>query len=156
MKAHEEILVFYKKLPLYNPQKTIGHSRKVTSAESRRKANNSNLYGESKVNTDYDSTERYPRSVLKFSTDKQTSNWHECQKPLELVKYLIKTYTNPGDTVLDFTAGSFTTGIACMDLDRNCICAEKKEKIFQNGINRIKKERPGEKYISTKDINKIW
>lgn len=142
MKAHEEILVFYKRLPLYNPIKTKGHERKISSAASRRKVKDSNVYGKDKLKTDYDSTERYPRSVLRFPTDKQKSNWHENQKPIALLKYLIETYTNPGDTVLDFTAGSFSTAIACMDLDRNCICAENDEEIYNRGLERIRTERP--------------
>jgi hypothetical protein len=68
---------------------------------------------------DYDSTERYPRSVLKFSTDKQKSSVHPTQKPVELMKYLIKTYTNKGETVLDFTMGSGTTGVAVEELNRD-------------------------------------
>lgn len=70
MRAHEDILVFYKKLPTYNPQLTYGHKRKVSSAESKRNCKKTEIYGEHGL-TGYDSTYRYPRSVIKTSTDKQ-------------------------------------------------------------------------------------
>lgn len=111
MKAHENILVFYKKLSTYNPQMTQGHSRKVSSKKSRAKSverqklkvdskdSNYNFYGESQV--DYDSTERYPLSVQVFAKDQQKENYHPTQKPVALLEWLIKTYTNEGDLVLD-------------------------------------------------------
>ena len=78
---------------------------------SKRGSANSNLYGKAEKVVKYDSTERYPRSVLVFSSDKQTNALHPTQKPIELLKYFIKTYSNPGDTVLDFTMGSGSTGL---------------------------------------------
>ena len=120
MKAHENILVFYKKLPTYNPQKTTGHERKVSTAKHKRNSKNSSNYGESSATT-YDSTERYPRSVQIFSTDKQKSSFHPTQKPVALFEYLIKTYTNEGDLVLDNCMGSGTTAIACINTNRNYI-----------------------------------
>ena len=120
MKAHENILVFYKKLPTYNPQKTTGHERKVSTAKHKRNSKNSSNYGESSATT-YDSTERYPRSVQIFSTDKQKSSFHPTQKPVALFEYLIKTYTNEGETVLDNCAGSGTTAVACINTNRNYI-----------------------------------
>lgn len=120
MKAHENILVFYKKLPTYNPQKTTGHERKVSTAKHKRNSKNSSNYGESSATT-YDSTERYPRSVQIFSTDKQKSSFHPTQKPVALFEYLIKTYTNEGDLVLDNCMGSGTTAVACINTNRNYI-----------------------------------
>ncbi|NBL00775.1 MAG: site-specific DNA-methyltransferase [Erysipelotrichia bacterium] len=120
MKAHENILVFYKKTPTYNPQKTTGHERKVSTAKHKRNSKNSSNYGESSATT-YDSTERYPRSVQIFSTDKQKSSFHPTQKPVALFEYLIKTYTNEGDLVLDNCMGSGTTAIACINTNRNYI-----------------------------------
>ena len=145
MKAHENILVFYNKLPTYNPQITHGHIRKVSSAKNRaicieRQNNNKDsIYNEEipeKVNG-YDSTSRYPRSVIKFSTDKQNCNLHPTQKPLALMEYLVKTYTNEGDTVLDFTMGSGTTGVACKNLNRNFIGIELDEKYFNIAKERL-------------------
>ena len=120
MRAHEDIAVFYDKLPCYNPIKTQGHARK-TALRVNRAAKMSPVYGTQQTVTSYDSTERYPRSVIKTSTDKQKSKVHPTQKPVALMEYLIKTFTNEGDTVLDFTMGSGTTGVSCDNLGRKFI-----------------------------------
>ena len=126
LRCHEDILVFGKGKITYNPQKTTGHTRKVSSAKSRAKSISAHNSRDKVYNNenelafkDYDSTERYPRSVLKFSTDKQKSTLHPTQKPVELMKYLIKTYANKGDIILDFTMGSGTTGVAVVELNRD-------------------------------------
>ena len=137
MKAHENILVFYESLPLYNPQKTFGHTRKVASAHHKRNCNTGELYGKSDDFRDYDSTERYPRSVLKFSTDKQKLNLHSTQKPLALCEYLIKTYSNENDVVLDICAGSGTVGVASKNLNRMYILMEKELKHYNTIITRL-------------------
>lgn len=134
LKAHENILVFYKKLPEYNPQKTTGHKRKTAG----RKPAASEVYGKAVKKTFYDSTERYPRSVQKFASDKQRNNLHSTQKPLALLKYIIKTYSNPHDIVLDFCMGSGTAGVACKELNRNFIGMEKDENIFNTAQRRIR------------------
>lgn len=144
MKAHENILAFYKKLPTYNPQKTTGHPRKVSKSYQRdicikrkeEKYGNDYLYGKETSAPDYDSTERYPRSVLTFPTDKQTNNLHPTQKPLALIEYFVETYTNEGDTVLDNVAGSGTTGEACINLGRNFILMEKELKYYDICLER--------------------
>src|SRR6478609_2185204 len=118
MKAHENVLVFYKNLPVYNPQKTAGHVRKTAF---KRKDLNSEVYNNNTAETFYDSTERFPRSVLTFPSDKQKSNLHPTQKPLAMEEYFIKTYSREGDLVLDNCAGSGTTGEACRNLNRRCI-----------------------------------
>lgn len=140
MKAHENILVFYKRLPTYNPQKTKGHTRKVSKAEHKTNCKESEVYNKGQKNTTYDSTERYPRSVLKFSSDKQKSKLHSTQKPLSLVEYLINTYTNKEDVVLDNCFGSNTTGLACQNLERKYIGIEKDKESYEKGINRIRYE----------------
>lgn len=136
MKSHENISVFYKKLPTYNPQKTDGHVRKTAINVDRSKIQ-SELYGEEKGITSYDSTERFPRSILKFSTDKQKNNLHPTQKPVKLLEYFIRTYTDENQTVLDFTMGSGSTGVACKNLNRNFIGIEKDGKYFQIAKERI-------------------
>lgn len=136
MRCHEDILVFYKKLPIYNPQKTKGHKRKVSSAESKKNSIKTEVYGEHNL-TSYDSTERYPRSVLKFSTDKQKSTVHPTQKPVALMEYLIKTYTNEWETVLDFTMWSWTTLVACQNTNRKWIWIEMDDKYFNIAKERI-------------------
>ena len=79
----------------------------------------------------------YPRSVLKIANP-NAGSVHPTQKPVALMEYLIKTYTNESETVLDFTAGSFTTGVACVNLNRKFIGIEADEEYFEIGVNRIK------------------
>ena len=137
MKAHENILVFYDKLPTYNPQKTTGH--KPANSYTKHQDDGSN-YGETKVGiSGGGQTDRYPRSVQVFKTDKQKVSLHPTQKPVALLEYLIKTYSNEGETVLDFTAGSFSTGVACVNLNRKGIMIEKDPHYFEVGSERVKK-----------------
>jgi len=136
MKAHEDIPVFYASPPIYNPQKTTGHKRKVSTAEHKRGCVKTDCYGEHGL-VGYDSTERYPRTVLHFPTDKQKCRVHPTQKPVALMEYLIKTYTNEGETVLDFCMGSGTTGVACVNLNRNFIGIELDEFYFDDAAVRI-------------------
>ena len=139
MKAHENILVFYEKQPTYNPIKTSGHPRK---AAVRKSVDNCPIYGKQQFHEGYDSTERYPRSVLIFSSDKQTCNLHPTQKPVSLCEYLIRTYTNEGDTVLDNCMGSGTTGVACNNTKREFIGIEIDENYFKVAKNRIEQYNP--------------
>lgn len=136
MKAHENILVFYRRLPTYNPQMTHGHPRKVSVAN--RSAGQSSNYGMQQGLTAYDSTSRYPRSVQTFPKDVQTSALHPTQKPVALVEYMIRTYTNRGDTVLDPTAGVLTTAVAAEAAGRNSICVEKSPAYVSTGLQRLK------------------
>lgn len=134
LRAHESILIFCKGSPKYYPQKTIGHERKV----SKKKPQLSGVYGEAKKITQYDSTERFPRSVQKFKSDKQRINIHPNQKPVELIVYLLKTYSLEGDFVLDNCFGSGTTAIACMQENRIFYGIEKDLSFYNSAINRIK------------------
>lgn len=149
MKAHENILVFYKKLPTYNPQMTQGHPRKVSSKKSRTNSANrhtkKSLKGESNYGVfaneieGYDSTERYPLSVQVFAKDQQKENYHPTQKPVALLEWLLKTYSNEGDLVLDNCMGSGSTGVACVNLNRNFIGMELTEQYFEIAKERIEK-----------------
>ena len=148
MKVHENILMFHKQLPKYNPQKTEGHKRKVSSAKNRaqcieRRNNTDNIYNNEYADKveDYDSTERYPRSVQTFSKDVQKSALHKTQKPEALLEYLIKTYTDEGDIVIDPTRGSNTTGVVCDKLNRGYYGIEKDEEMFRIGLERRIKHR---------------
>jgi len=139
MKSHENILVFYKKMPTYNPQKTTGHKLSTNSYKPLDSQNRNGTYGIVKKGYKRQSTtERFPRSVLKFNTDKYKNALHPTQKPVLLFEYLIKTYTNQGETVLDNCAGSGTTGIACINTKRNYILIEKEQKYFDIINERIK------------------
>ncbi|WP_417623060.1 DNA-methyltransferase [Parasphingorhabdus sp.] len=135
LRNHESILVFYDKLPTYNPQKTEGHPRRTAKISSV----NSECYGKGFKKTNYDSTSRYPRSIQKFSSDKRKSNLHPTQKPLALMEWLVKTYSNKGDVVLDFTMGSGTTGVAAKKLGRKFIGIELDKNYFDIAKERISK-----------------
>ena len=135
LRSHEDICVFYKSLPVYHPQKTDGHPRKMASKVSKYKCRVSTDYGKH-TGQDYDSTERYPTSVWTFAKDVQKEALHPTQKPVALLEELIKTYTNSGDTVLDSCMGSGSTGVACIHTGRKFIGIEK-----DNGYFRIAEER---------------
>lgn len=137
MKAHENILIFYNKRPTFHPQMTHGHKRKVATAHHKRGTDCGEVYNSHRNFKDYDSTSRYPRSIQIFSSDKQKSNLHSTQKPLALLEYLIKTYTDEGDLVLDNTMGSNTTGLACKNLKRRYIGIEKDPDIYQVAVKRV-------------------
>ncbi|HHQ4453013.1 TPA: DNA-methyltransferase [Aeromonas veronii] len=133
LRAHESVLVFYRQQPTYNPQMTSGHARKT----SKRKTVNSECYGKALSLTEYDSTERYPRSVQFFSSDKQRGSYHATQKPVALMEWLIRSFSNPGDVVLDFCMGSGTTGVSCLNTGRNFVGIEKDAGIFNVAVSRL-------------------
>ena len=128
LRQHENILVFYKKPPTYNPIKTVGvksHSRGDCT-----KSNANNNYGAfNKVdNGEIHGSMKFPTTILKFQKPHPSVAVHPTQKPVELFEYLIKTYTNEGDTVLDNCVGSGTTLVACQNTNRNGIGFEKEPK----------------------------
>lgn len=137
LRDHEDMCVFYKKLPIYHPQKTSGHVRKVSKAEHKRNCKESTNYNKIEF-CSYDSTERFPKSVWKFAKDSQKCALTPTQKPLALIEELIKTYTNEGDLVLDSCMGSNTTGLACKNLGRKYIGIEKDEGTFQIATERMR------------------
>jgi site-specific DNA-methyltransferase (adenine-specific) len=131
MKKHENVLVFYNKLPTYNPQGIILKNKpnKNTGRE--------NVYG--KVKQGYQAKityTNYPNTTLEFASN--TNKYHPTQKPVALFEYLIKTYTNEGDLVLDNCIGSGTTAIAAINTKRNFIGIEKESKYVEIANNRIK------------------
>lgn len=133
LRAHENVVVFYGRQPTYNPQFTHGHERKT----AKRKTVNSECYGKALSLTEYDSTARYPRDVQFFSSDKQKVNLHPTQKPVALMEYLIRTYTNEGDTVLDNCMGSGTTGVAAIGTGRKFIGIESDPVYFETATKRL-------------------
>jgi len=136
MKAHENVLVFYRAQPTYNPQMTAGRPYKVRSGRQ------STNYGEQvEVVTD-NRGDRYPRSVQDFDHDRG-SRLHPTQKPVALMEYMVRTYTREGDTVLDNTMGSGTTGVACMRQGRRFIGIERDPKYFNIAQERIEAENFG-------------
>jgi len=138
MVAHEFVDIFYKKQPTYNPQKTQGHTPTHSNVKRIEVQNNTEVYGNAtKETSGGGETDRYPRSVLKFPSDKQNCSLHPTQKPLALMEYLVKTYTNENDLVLDNCMGSNTTGLACKNLNRRFIGIELEEKYFKTAQSRI-------------------
>lgn len=119
LRSHESILIFSKKQGTYNPQMVVGTPYKTTSGGKV-----SSNYGKFNVLSHTKKGERYPKTVHRFVRDK---GLHSTQKPLLLFEYLIKTYTNEGDVVLDNCAGSGTSGLACMNTNRNYILMEKEQ-----------------------------
>ncbi len=143
LKGHENILVFYKSLPTYNPQKyTV--KRKDVGRVRNKKADRCVLYGHVEAQDWAETGQRYPHDVIHFSnwngalfgkTEKATK--HPTQKPVPVLEYLIKTYTNEGDTVLDNCMGSGSTGVACVNTGRDFIGIELDDKYFQIAEKRI-------------------
>lgn len=135
LKIHENILVFYKALPTYNPQKTAGIPYHKTRCE-----NSSSNYGK---HTTHESVSmdgsRYPIDVIKFPQVNCTSEekLHPTQKPVPLLEYLIKTYTNENETVLDNCMGVGSTGVACLNTNRKFIGIELDETYFNIAKERI-------------------
>ena len=137
MKCHEEILVFYKRKPTYNPQ--FWFSKPYATKEKARAREIEGLSGgsASKICTSTISTDgkRYPLSILRFKRD--SSRIHPTQKLVPLLEYLIKTYSNPGELVLDNCMGSGSTGVACVNTDRNFIGIELDQGYFEIAQKRI-------------------
>ena len=149
-KTVEDICVFYNKQCTYNPQMVKYDGPKRSNKVKNGKLGNIvNKGGNKKVNEYVDTGYRYPTQVLKFQRDTLKSNLHPTQKPVALMEYLIKTYTNEGELVLDFTMGSGTTGVACKNLGRDFIGIEMDENYFNIAKKRVEeKKEEKEKWIS--------
>jgi len=131
MRNHEHILVFYSKLPTYNPQMGVGLRKKGNRKHDRNGTNYGRFATEGTSNYFDDEGKRFPQSVIDFSNgDRTTENDHPTQKPLDLIRYLILTYSNAGDMVFDGYMGSGTTRIASYQEGRNCIGAETEKEYF--------------------------
>lgn len=150
LKAHENMLVFYKKLPTYNPQKYIVGKDKMSWGRQRKQGENRyDGYTSSMGKSIYtDDGTRMSKSVIQISnwngalfgkTDKAVV--HPTQKPVDLFRYLILTYSNEGETVFDGFAGSGTAAVACLEESRNFIGSELNEEYYKGAINRIENER---------------
>ena len=139
LRSHENILVFYRKLPTYNPQFSIGNPLHSKGNSYKNKEIKNQNYGEFSVTDDIrsGSTEKYPKSILQFKKSHPSKSLHRTEKPVPLFEYLIKTYTNEGDLVLDNCLGSGTTAIACLNTNRRCIGIEKEPKYVEISKNRV-------------------
>lgn len=143
LRRHEDILVFYKKLPIYNPQMEAGnkpsHSRGKKCLTKGAVMDAGKIYGSylrNSATSCYECTDKYPTSIIQIPNAVQ-QNLHPTQKPVAVCEYLIKTYSNEGALVLDNCMGSGTTGVACINLQRHFIGIEKDSKYFGIAKQRI-------------------
>ena len=140
LKNHENVLVFYKNPPTYNPQKTTGH--KPVNSYTKNTSDGS-TYGDTKTGVrGGGQTDRYPKTVQEFKVINNDNSGEEprlisTQKPLELVQYMIRTYSNPGEIVLDNCMGSGTTAIAAMNENRRFWGIEKDEENYETSTKRV-------------------
>jgi len=136
LRVHEDVIIFYKKLPVYNPQKSKGKKSHSKGSMNTNKNNNYGQYG--KVdNTTSLGDMKHPKSIISFQKPHPSKCLHPTEKSLELMEWLVKTYTNKGDTVLDNCMGSGTTGVACKNLNRGFIGIELDKEYFEIAKQRI-------------------
>lgn len=134
----EDIMVFYKKLPTYNPQMRKGFNPYIRHRSERE--NLSKLFGNTKHRETTSSSSdgsRYPIDLLRFTSVNNQYLLHPTQKPVELFEYMIKTYSNENEIILDNCSGSGTTAIACLKTNRRYICMEKDETYHEKSVNRV-------------------
>lgn len=149
LRCHEDILIFYQKLPTYNPQFRTGKARPF-----RNFVYHSENYT-NKRGTKYkqDGEHYHPRDVLYFpSTMGLEERFHPTQKPVSLLEYLIRTYTNEGETVLDATMGSGSTGVACMNTGRNFIGFETEKNFYDIACKRLSDAQAKQEQSLFKDV----
>lgn len=136
LRQHEEMVVFYKKQPTYNPQKKKG---KPNHSKGKPKANENNNYGKYAFvdNTEDLGDMKHPTSIWTFQKPHPSKMIHPTEKPLECIEKLIKTYTNECETVLDSCMGSGTTILGAINLNRQYIGIEKDEVVFKTALNKL-------------------
>lgn len=141
MKWHEDICVFYKKLPTFHPQMRTDGQFSQAKVQRKNHDRSDGVFGKTGEKKDYVHESNgglfYPKTVLEFSNVNGHKHFHPTQKPVALMEYLIRTYTNEGDVILDNTMGSGTTGVACKNTNRNFIGIEKEPKYFEIAKRRL-------------------
>ena len=135
LKEHENVMVFYRDMPTYNPIMKQGYEPYGGTTKSDTSSN----YGSHGEVVKDNHGERYPTTIVQF--DRDTDGFHPTQKPVDLLRYLVLTYTNEGDTVLDNCMGSGTTAIACIKERRHFIGFELSKEYFDKAVKRIKAEQ---------------
>lgn len=141
LRIHEDIAVFYRSQPTYNPQMTKGVAshRRGAAGNAELAGGKNQCYGDFKrTNPEY-SNEKFPTSIIAINKDND-NKWHPTQKPVALLRYLVRTYSNEGDTILDNCIGSGTTAIACIKEKRHFIGFEIDEGYFRKAQERIRAE----------------
>lgn len=139
LRSHEDICVFYKKLPVYNPQKTKCKPDKRNHSRGNMKESVQNrCYGKHVEVPTAISDEKFPKSIISVPKEHCVGKFfHPTQKPVALLEYLIRTYSNEGETILDNTMGSGSTGVAAVNTNRKFIGMELDEKYFSIAKKRI-------------------
>tara|TARA_Y100000310_G_scaffold285382_1_gene308809 strand:+ start:37 stop:777 length:741 start_codon:yes stop_codon:yes gene_type:complete len=139
LRSHEDIVIFYKQLPTYNSQKVIGNKN---HSKGKLKKNKNHNYGTHKFvdNTDKLGNMKHPKSILSFQKPHPATMIHPTEKPVGVCEWLIKSYTNEGDIVLDNCMGSGTTGVACKNTNRKFIGMELDKIYFKEAKKRINKK----------------
>jgi DNA modification methylase len=140
LKQHEIISVFSNKKHNYYPIKVQGNKNHATKT---RISSAKSIYNKKlKIMPSCINSLKYPKSIIDIKSEDSTKNLHPTQKPIDLLEYLIKTYTNENDTVLDFTMGSGSTGVACKNLNRDFIGIELDQEYFKIAKERIESTNP--------------
>lgn len=134
LRAHEIVSIFYGSQPTYNPQMTPGDAYNKGVRKAQTKDDVYGVFDQVEIKSD---GARFPRSVQKFKTAEREGGYHKSQKPVALCEYLIRTYTNDNDTVLDNCMGSGTTGVACINTNRKFIGIELQSEYFKVASDRI-------------------
>ena len=136
LRRHEQVICFYKKQTTYNPLMEFRGKERNKRSYNKRKGDGDSCYGKFE-NIESFNNEYYPTSIIEISNASQKGKIHPTQKPVALFEYLIKTYTNEGETVLDNVMGSGTAGVACKNLNRRFIGIELDENYFEIAKKRI-------------------
>lgn len=154
LRRHEQVAIFYNKVPTYNPQFTKGKPLHGKGTKYKIKEQTNNNYGSFNALEDIrkGSTDKYPTSILEFAKSHPSVAKHITEKPIALLEYLIKTYTNEGETVLDNCMGSGSTGVACVNTNRNFIGIELQDDYFEIAKDRIKEANGKFKAINSGTI----
>ena len=135
LRQHESVLIFYKKLPTYNPQGLIdGDFNNSRPAQGSGIVKN---YGKERYTKQISKKGNYPKTIQEFANPSGAGHLHPTMKPLSLIEYMIKTYTNEGDLILDNTCGSGTTGLGAKNLGRNFIMMEQDPKYYEIACKRL-------------------
>lgn len=144
LKRHENICIFSYGTPVYFPQMEVRGKVRKKGNYNKKNGDGDGVYGKY-INITAENNEYYPTDILSFSNADHKEKLHPTQKPVDLLEYLIRTYTNEGETVLDNCMGSGSTGVACVNTNRNFIGIELNENYFNIAKSRIDKS---EEYIS--------
>ena len=146
LREHEQILVFYRQQPTYNPQmvKCEPHQRNHSRGKTQNPTNR--CYGNFAKAEDFISDEKYPKSILNFAREHKNF-YHPTCKPIALLEWLIKTYSNEGETILDFTMGSGSTMVACVNTKRKGIAIELMQEYYDIAVKRVQEAQSSTKSL---------